>query len=66
MKPNTAHMKETADVLDVAGLLSSLAVTTICSVYRGECGIGGCIVAIKDASTMKAKEYFRKRLIGWR
>ena len=50
----------------MVGLLSSLAATTICSVYRGECGIGGCIVAIKDASTTKAKEYFRKRLIGWR
>ena len=58
--------QKTADVLDVVGLSSSLAVTTICSVYRGECGIGGCIVAIKDASTTKAKEYFRKRLIGWR
>ena len=29
MKPNSAHMKETADVVDVAGLLFSLVVTTI-------------------------------------
>lgn len=59
-KPNTAHMKENCRCVNVVGLLSSLAATTICNVYRGECGIGGCIAAIKDVFTMKAKGYFQE------